>query len=193
MLSLSSNPEVGTPLSQVLEDAFRGAATGFFDGVREVTPPDEDKYQFLEGETWASVLGFTSSDVRGSLVVNMAKEAVMKSLPPEVTASYSSDPESPRYHAMLNDWCGEISNQICGRAKNRVASYGPLISLSTPISLLARGIVWGPSSATHVFRHFFETDFGRVLSIASLTIEKDHFVEPIQGANPAEEGEMMLF
>ena len=102
MLSLSSNPEVGTPLSQVLEDAFRGAATGFFDGVREVTPPDEDKYQFLEGETWASVLGFTSSDVRGSLVVNMSKEAVMNSLPPEVTASYSNDPESPRYHAMLS-------------------------------------------------------------------------------------------
>ena len=192
MLCLATNSTTGERFSDVLDRAFTEAAIGFFHDAKPVEVRVGDP-EFLYGQTWASVLGFTSSDVRGSLVVNLSLGALVGSMPAEIAPCYSNDPADPLYARMLNDWCGEIANQIAGRAKNRIHRYGPLVSLSTPISLMATGMLWGAAPSSQMVRNFFETNTGRASCIASLTLEKDHFVEEIAGQQSPEEGEMMLF
>ena len=65
--------------------------------------------------------------------------------------------------------------------------------MSSPISLRASGMVWGGSSSTHEFRQRLERAQGQRLSIASVTIERDHHVEKISANAAAAEGEMMMF
>ena len=75
MLCLATNSTTGERFSDVLDRAFTEAAIGFFHDAKPVDVQVGDP-EFLYGQTWASVLGFTSSDVRGSLVVNLSLGAL---------------------------------------------------------------------------------------------------------------------
>ncbi len=193
MLSLSSNQDSGSLLSALVRDAFADGTRGLFEQATDLPVAEDATALALTGPTWAGVIGFTSSEVRGSLVVNMNEHMVINSLPDEIRARLSADGEDPAFHRTLNDWCGEIVNQIVGRAKNRISGYGPLLTMSSPIALRASGMVWGGSSATHEFRQRLQHAEGQLLSIASVTIERDLRVEEISANAAASEGEMMLF
>lgn len=193
MLSLSSKQGPGTLLSELVRDAFAQGTRGLFEDATQLPVPEDASNFSLVGQTWAGVVGFTASELRGSLVVNMNDQMVVNSLPPEIRARVSDEPNDPSFQRTLNDWCGEIANQIVGRAKNRIAGYGPLLTMSSPISLRASGMVWGGSSSTHEFRQRLERAQGQLLSIASVTIERDHHVEKISANAAAAEGEMMMF
>ena len=166
---------------------------GVFEGATDLPIFAESKEIVLTGQTYEGVIGFTAAEVRGSLVVNMNESMVLNSLPMEIRNRLSTDPEEPAFQRTLNDWCGEVANQILGRAKNRISGFGPMLTLSNPISLRASGKVWGGSSATHEFRQCLERAEGQVLSIASVTIENDNRVEAISANTAASEAEMMLF
>jgi hypothetical protein len=193
MLSLSSKQGTGTLLSELVCDAFAQGTQGLFEYATQLPAPEHAASLSVVGQTWAGVVGFTASELRGSLVVNMNEHMVVNSLPAEVRARVSSDLSDPTLQRTLNDWCGEVANQIVGRAKNRIAGYGPLLTMSSPISLRASGMVWGGSSSTHEFRQRLEYQKGQLLSIASVTIERDHLVEKIPANSAASEGEMMMF
>ncbi|MGB1699174.1 MAG: chemotaxis protein CheX [Nannocystaceae bacterium] len=193
MLSLTSTLGTGALLSNIVRDAFQQGVEGLFEDAKVRPIGDRLHDLSLNGETWAGVVGFTANEIRGSLVINMNEPMVVNSLPEAIRTRMREHPDDANFHRTLNDWCGEIANQIVGRAKNRISEYGPLLTLSSPISLRASGMVWGASTSTHEFRQLLEQGEGQILSIASVTIERDHEVEPISANAAATEGEMMMF
>jgi chemotaxis protein CheX len=72
----------------------------------------------------ASSIGLSGSTVRGALVV-VARPAFFK-------LTYPSELGVPRSDDDVADWAGEVVNQLLGRIKNRLSTYGLDFTTSTP-------------------------------------------------------------
>jgi CheY-specific phosphatase CheX len=72
----------------------------------------------------ASCIGLSGSTVRGALVV-VARPTFFK-------ATYPSELGVPRNEDDVADWAGEVANQLLGRIKNRLSTYGLDFTTSTP-------------------------------------------------------------
>jgi chemotaxis protein CheX len=87
-------------------------------------PPSE-----LDGRELASWIGFTGIYVRGSITVRAPVSFFAGTFP--VTKA-KGDKLEPRE---ICDWAGEIANQLLGRLKNKLLSYGVSLAISTPAIL----------------------------------------------------------
>lgn len=74
----------------------------------------------LDDLSMVGVIGFTSNQMRGTLVL-AATDAPLTA--------------SNRVMAPARDWIAELSNQLLGRFKNRLLSFGVDLQMSTPLSL----------------------------------------------------------
>jgi CheY-specific phosphatase CheX len=72
----------------------------------------------------ASAIGLSGSTVRGALVV-VARPSFFK-------LTYPSELGVPRSDDDVADWGGEVANQLLGRIKNRLSTYGLDFTTSTP-------------------------------------------------------------
>src|SRR5437762_4616590 len=72
----------------------------------------------------ASCIGLSGTTVRGALVV-VARPTFFK-------LTYPSELGVPRSDDDVADWAGEVSNQLLGRIKNRLSTYGLDFTTSTP-------------------------------------------------------------
>jgi CheY-specific phosphatase CheX len=72
----------------------------------------------------ASCIGLSGTLVRGALAV-VAQRAFFK-------VTYPAELGVPSGEDDVADWAGEVSNQLLGRIKNRLASYGLDFTASTP-------------------------------------------------------------
>jgi len=82
-------------------------------------------------ESLVSSIGFTSETFRGVLVLGLSPETAARCLPPNLRR-----PEMAEEY--LADWTGELSNQLLGRLKERLARVGIDIALSTPTNFYGR-------------------------------------------------------
>ncbi len=80
----------------------------------------------------AGIIGFTSADLRGSLVLAMGKSPLAR-----VEAE----------EAQHRDWIQELSNQLLGRVKNRLLCFGISLHMTTPLSLRGLHLVLEPAGA----------------------------------------------
>jgi len=74
---------------------------------------------------FAATIGFTVGEAGGALALVTSAALVRKTYPQ--TGAAEVTPHD------IGDWIGELSNQLLGRIKNRLAEYSVDINLSTPV------------------------------------------------------------
>jgi CheY-specific phosphatase CheX len=104
-------------LVQMCRDMFAANGEAFAEATGPVTPPDRENLL-------AACIGLSGSTVRGALVV-VAR-------PTFFTLTYPSELGVPRSDDDVADWAGEVANQLLGRIKNRLSTYGLDFTTSTP-------------------------------------------------------------
>jgi CheY-specific phosphatase CheX len=72
----------------------------------------------------AACIGLSGTTVRGALVVVARPTFFKATYPPELGVPRSDDD--------VADWGGEVANQLLGRIKNRLSTYGLDFTTSTP-------------------------------------------------------------
>jgi hypothetical protein len=70
---------------------------------------------------FCSVIGFSSEQMRGTLVLATSSEPLGRT--------------SPVQGASLREWIAELSNQLLGRVKRQLAERGLILAISTPVVL----------------------------------------------------------
>jgi chemotaxis protein CheX len=133
-----------------------------------------------------ATIGFTSSNLRGLLVLTLEWDLAAQSLPPNLRQGKPGD-------AIVADWTGELSNQMLGRLKNRFRTAGIDISLSTPIVFMGKEMRHFMNPAPiHRALGFAE---GRILVELQASFDKDFEIEESDAAFEPEpiEGEALFF
>lgn len=85
----------------------------------------------MYGQCIAAFIGFTSPQMRGSLLLATSLGLIQMSHP--IDPRLVRDPA-----ADLQDWTGELANQLLGRIKNKLVPYGLALELTTPMCLVSR-------------------------------------------------------
>jgi hypothetical protein len=68
-----------------------------------------------------SVIAFSGTGLRGSLVLGSSNEPLVGT--------------NPAKHVPVRDWIAELANQLCGRIKNQLLLYALEIRVDTPVTL----------------------------------------------------------
>lgn len=187
-LPLAAAPaDASNRLSDVIRESLAEATMEMFE-EQAVAPADpEETATALADSSSAAVIGFTSEDVRGSVVINIDTPMAIATRPAELGPIAADDTRA------IQDWAGELSNQLLGRAKNKVVKYGELLAMSTPMALSARDLEWSPASATHIFRSFYSCPAGRMMVLIAMTINEDRTLELVETDDCASEGDLVFF
>ncbi len=110
-----------------LMEAFGTAVR--YDPAGEAKHPPEDGM--------LAIVGFGGRSMRGNLVVS-ANRALLDRSFPAPNAGGASAPcrqEAARSTEQLQDWLGELANQLLGRLKSRLLAHGIAIQLGTPTTV----------------------------------------------------------
>ena len=83
--------------------------------------------------TYASVIGYSGDQVKGSMVISCERELLDKSHPNHAMGMPVGDPE-------IIDWIGEIANQMLGRIKNKLSSAGVKFAMGTPTTVTGKSM-----------------------------------------------------
>jgi CheY-specific phosphatase CheX len=127
--------------------------------------------------TFAAAIGFVHPHMPGMLILTMDRGLAVQSRPAELRGYTPSEKD-------LDDWVGELSNQLIGRIKNQLFRHGIDIKLSIPSvirgSLLCRGSVDASVSQKLRFVHaagslsvYFDVKVPKGLELKVLTGEFD--------------------
>jgi chemotaxis protein CheX len=159
---------------QVLKDITTESTKAVFDayGV-ELLQEDGD----VNDASLMSVIGFTGADLRGTLV--LAGE-----IGPFLAARTSDDLE-------VKDWAGEMANQLLGRIKNKMISYGAEVNMSTPLTVRGIQLNFGTSNES-VMSLRFRAPSGCIKVCMDADLARGIKWEKTEEECP-EEGDMMLF
>jgi hypothetical protein len=117
-------------LSPIVEESCTGLFTSYGAPVAYAAEcPGLSMY----GQCMAAFIGFTSPQMRGSLLLATSLGMVQMSHP--------IDPRQIRDPAAdLQEWTGELANQLLGRIKNKLVPYGLALQLTPPVCMINREI-----------------------------------------------------
>jgi hypothetical protein len=126
-------------------------------------------------------IGFSSPVLSGSLLMALPNSLVERTLP---------TPD-----ANLEDWSGELANQLVGRLKNQLLHYEVVINLALPV-VIAGGDFRLPAKARRLTRHFsFVSEAGRMCIRTEMELSPSAELVRQGGESQAsiDEGELLLF
>jgi hypothetical protein len=134
----------------------------------------------------AAAIGFSSKEIRG--VVGIGMETVTLQRVVAVQPLISD-------RIPMEDWLGEAANQLLGRFKNKLVSYGGSVSVALPMILRGMRMQFVSVGADGLWTQTFDSDSGpicvwldaRMSDDLVLTLSTD------PDAHSAAEGDMMLF
>jgi CheY-specific phosphatase CheX len=176
---------VSQELATRLDDLVVGAALALFESVGvhlerqeppPTTPPDHDM---------AASIGFVSAEVRGALAITTRRELVMRAWPKELGAK-------PPSETAVADWCGELSNQLMGRLKNRLLEHGLALEQGTPSVVTGWQLHRSPSTTNLAKVFAFKGEASSLLVYLDMEVP-DGFRLAEGGERPATEGNVVLF
>lgn len=123
------------------------------------------------------VIGFTGDDIRGSLMLACSREPLELAHRGEEVA--------------MRDWLGELTNQLLGRVKNRLLTFGTVIHCSTPVVLSGERIA---PIESQPLGHLFTADGGVVSVWFDTEVRPGFVLTPIDDVSEiGVEGETLLF
>lgn len=128
-----------------------------------------------------SVIGFAGSGVAGALAL-WSSTGCLNAL---ADLGHAQSPE---------DWLGELSNQLLGRVKRRLAPYGAVFDLGTPVVVAGHRLRMSSNRPTERIRVALECSAGRLEVWLEMEF-RDGFQlsdEPAEDDGLAE-GEALLF
>lgn len=142
----------------------------------------------IYGQCIAAMIGYTG-DIRGSLLFATSLSVVQMSHP--INPRLVRDPV-----ADLRDWTGELANQLLGRVRNRLATGGVNVHLTTPLCLVSREVKSVPSKADAVRIYMFHCLGSELFLRLDVDVPDDWTLRlppPKSAAATAPEGDIMLF
>ena len=144
-----------------------------------LTPQPDEQVVPLDELVLSGIIGFTGDKLQGSLVLCATRSLL----------------ESPNFaNSCSNDWIAELSNQLLGRIKNRLLSFGITIYLSTPITMRGHDLKPSTSHPGSEPLHLRGLTEGAVVWF-DVDPPEDLELIPISSAEPPShaEGELLLF
>jgi CheY-specific phosphatase CheX len=135
---------------------------------------------------FAATIGFASDNLRGVLVLTLARQVAVKSLPSSLRSGNTGD-------EIVADWTGELSNQMLGRLKNRFHAAGIGISLGTPVVFMGKEM--RHYSHASPIQRSLHLDEGSILVEFHAEYERDFEIGEAGpgGEAAASEGEVLFF
>jgi CheY-specific phosphatase CheX len=91
-------------------------------------PAGEDKHPAEDG--MLAIIGFAGEKLRGSLVLSANPGLLEGSCPARTVGRTDAT-----HGEILQDWIGELANQLLGRLKSRLLAHGVAIQLGTPTTV----------------------------------------------------------
>lgn len=134
-------------MSEEVSDSLKLVVTNSLEALVRATPGFQDCFvnSPRPSETGLVTLAFGSSiaikgaELNGCLAVSCTRELLQASHPSIQLGLKVDD-------AGLADWCGEITNQVVGRIKNRLSEMSVPFNMETPVRLPSAGSTFiGPS------------------------------------------------
>ena len=168
-------------LDAVIGDACRA----LFEAVGARLEPS-DAHTGTADDVGASI-GFTGPALRGALVMISTHRFVQRVLPAEIEAGDSAE--------QVADWTGELANQLLGRIKNKLLTYGVTLEMSTPTVIFGLELI-RKSSRSSICRQFSFRQGEDALSIYFDAVAAPGFelTPPTEPPEPGiAEGELALF
>jgi CheY-specific phosphatase CheX len=131
-----------------------------------------------------AIIGFGGLSFRGSLIVSANSGLLERSCP---VACAGNEPQ-------LEDWLGEIANQLLGRLKAKLLAHGIVIELGTPATVAGLELRVRPRGDHHTPPLWLVSDKDwlvvRLDAIAASDVVLRLSPDP---SNTATEGEVLLF
>lgn len=117
---------------------------------------DESSYGAVSG-----MIGMAGSNVHGNLVVSFQEPTILKIVNNMLCENYS------QLGNEVVDAVGEITNMICGGAKNNLSQHGVNIGMASPVTLVGQAQI-NRSKKTPVYVIPFSTEAGDFVVEAQL-------------------------
>lgn len=139
----------------------------------------------------AGMVGFTSESMRGTVMIASTFALFARSRP----AAVRDQPVSAyvaRDWLYLRDWASELTNQLVGRIKNRLVTYGVSLRVSTPTALSGSALAFATPSSKRTRPQVFVADKDELWVFFDAIIEPELELVP-QGEAAAEEGDLIMF
>lgn len=166
----------------LIDGLVRNAAEALFATYGAKLEPDGTPLsRTLKKTQLLGVIGFSSRDLSGALLMAMPRALVERTLP---------TPD-----ANPGDWCGELTNQLLGRLKNQLLKYQVAVNLSLPVVVCGEGMSL-PASTRKITRYCSYACDGLIMCIR-VEMELGPRLELVRHEPTAEEtvdeGELLLF
>lgn len=178
-----------TDTRTTLVNLLSNACIELFDGY-EVMLTNNEQLKNLdeEGINLIALIGLSESAFRASLTICVAPDLLTGSFPA---------PEESINEGDLQDWLGELANQLAGRFKNKVVPYGRKLELGVPTVIQGAHLKIDLPRSSEVTKHQFITEQGGMVELNLSTLIDGQFVlsepEEVVEAECLEEGEMLFF
>ena len=133
----------------------------------------------------AAVIGFTSDVLRGSMAIAATPAVFSKTN--VITASPSEEQD--------RDWAGELANQLLGRIKNRLLSYGAVVSMGTPMVISGGGLRFRGRRTGGRERYAFTCEHGIVEVWMEVSFEPGFTLQYFESpeSDVQSEGDLLFF
>lgn len=132
-----------------------------------------------------AVLGFTSDEMKGSLLMAADLDWAAATHPTGAEADQQA----------LRDWMGEIANMVLGRVKNRLIRRTVVLNMATPTAIVGRDLdIPSPRTSEQRWSRFVQE--GHQVLARFDVVTSDGYELPPESADAEEsaaEGELMLF
>lgn len=151
----------------------------FADYKLEIRAGEPGETHSVEPFLLCGILGFTSKQMRGALVLATTSEPLERT--------------NPALNPSHRDWICELVNQLLGRVKNQMLTRGVEIFPSTPIAL--RGEHLSPVLQQRLVAELYTAEGGIVCVWMDCDFDEDFVLaeQSICDASAMSEGEALLF
>lgn len=109
------------------------------------------------------IIGMASESLTGSMVISFSESCILR-IYAKMTASY----EKERIDSEVIDGVGELTNMICGGAKNRLAKMNMKFDLAIPATIMGRDVEIGYMKEVPTIVIPFATEAGNFVVEANL-------------------------
>lgn len=143
----------------------------------------------LPGESMVSVLGATGNGVNFLSTLHVQR-SLLAALHPAAGQAAT--------RAQLQDWCGELNNQLAGRVKNKLLGYGHAVLLGLPSLVSGENVATEDPVRATVSHFVHESPAGRMVLTLSLQLDEQFQLREQAGEASDDlavmrEGEISLF
>jgi hypothetical protein len=134
----------------------------------------------------AAAIGFSSRDIRGVVGIGMETTTLQRIVAMQPLISN---------HVPLDDWLGEAANQLLGRFKNKLVSYGGTVSIALPMILRGMRLQFVAVGAEGLWTHVADSSAGQICVWLDVRVAEGLklVLSTDPDAQSAAEGAMVLF